>query len=156
MERRRFTREFKLEGVKLIKNCGLSCVRAAHDWGVHQSVLHIFVIPKRRKEHAGSKVSSTLIALVIDCAPDDGLSGLSVLMNTIRRARFQRYGWHIRPLELPEVHDNVWLIAVLVDVMPAALAGVRRPCELRRRSTLIRKGSQRPFGKGGCHVAAVA
>jgi transposase-like protein len=39
MERRRFTREFKLEAVKLIKERGVGYVQAARDLGVHQSVL---------------------------------------------------------------------------------------------------------------------
>ncbi len=39
MERRKFTREFKLEAVRPIEECGVSYVRAALDLGVHQSVL---------------------------------------------------------------------------------------------------------------------
>jgi hypothetical protein len=37
MERRRFTREFKLEGVQPIKDRGVSYVQAAQDLSVHQS-----------------------------------------------------------------------------------------------------------------------
>jgi transposase len=43
MERRKFTREFKLEAVKLIKERGVSYVQAAQDLGVHQSVLRTWV-----------------------------------------------------------------------------------------------------------------
>jgi transposase len=39
MERRRFTREFKLEAVKLIKDRGVSYVQAAQELGGHQSML---------------------------------------------------------------------------------------------------------------------
>lgn len=39
MERRKFTREFKLEAVKLIKERGAGYARAEHDLGVHQTVL---------------------------------------------------------------------------------------------------------------------
>ena len=35
MERRKFTREFKLEAVRLIKNCGVSYVQASQDLSVH-------------------------------------------------------------------------------------------------------------------------
>ena len=35
MERRKFTREFKLEAVKLIKDRGVSYAQAAEDLGVH-------------------------------------------------------------------------------------------------------------------------
>jgi transposase len=39
MERRKFTREFKLEAVKLIKERGVGVAQAARDLGVHQTVL---------------------------------------------------------------------------------------------------------------------
>ena len=43
MERRKFTREFKLEAVKLIKERGVSFSQAAADHGVVQSVLRNWV-----------------------------------------------------------------------------------------------------------------
>jgi transposase len=39
MERRKFTREFKLETVKLIKERGVGYAQASRDLGVHQTVL---------------------------------------------------------------------------------------------------------------------
>ena len=43
MERRKFTREFKLEAVRLIKERGVSYTQASHDLGVHQSQLRGWV-----------------------------------------------------------------------------------------------------------------
>jgi transposase len=43
MERRKFTREFKLEAVKLIKERGVSYAQAARDLDVHQTVLRNWV-----------------------------------------------------------------------------------------------------------------
>lgn len=43
MEGRKFTREFKLEAVKLIQGHGVSYVQAAEDLGVHQSQLRSWV-----------------------------------------------------------------------------------------------------------------
>jgi transposase len=43
MERRRFTREFKLEAVKLIKVRGVSVAQASRDLGVHGTVLRNWV-----------------------------------------------------------------------------------------------------------------
>ena len=43
MGRRKFTREFKLEAVRLIRDRGVSYARAAQDLGVHQSVLRNWV-----------------------------------------------------------------------------------------------------------------
>jgi transposase-like protein len=44
MERRKFTREFKLEAVRLIKDRGVSYVQASRDLGVHPSQLRDWVI----------------------------------------------------------------------------------------------------------------
>src|ERR1700752_658419 len=43
MERRKFTREFKLEAVRLIKERGVSYVQASQDLGVHVSQLRDWV-----------------------------------------------------------------------------------------------------------------
>jgi len=43
MERRKFTREFKLEAVKLIKERGVSVAEASRDLGVHGTVLRNWV-----------------------------------------------------------------------------------------------------------------
>jgi len=43
MERRKFTREFKLEAVRLIKERGVSYTQASADLGVHQSLLRGWV-----------------------------------------------------------------------------------------------------------------
>jgi transposase-like protein len=47
MERRKFTREFKLEAVRLIRDRGLSYTQAARDLSVHQSQLRNWVRPLR-------------------------------------------------------------------------------------------------------------
>ena len=39
MERRKFTREFKVEAVKLIQERGVTVAQAARDLGVHGTVL---------------------------------------------------------------------------------------------------------------------
>ena len=43
MERRKFTREFKFEAVRLIKDRGVSYVQASRDLGVHPSQLRDWV-----------------------------------------------------------------------------------------------------------------
>ena len=43
MERRKFTREFKLEAVRLIRERGVSVTQASGDLGVHQSQLRDWV-----------------------------------------------------------------------------------------------------------------
>lgn len=116
----------------------------------------IFVVPERREEHGGSKIGSTVIASMIDYGLAEGLSGISVVMNTFWLPKFLKYGWRVRPLGLPDVHDDEWLIAVLIDVTPEALAGIRAACGLEHRSALIRRGPLRSFIPGKQDVAAVA
>jgi len=43
MERRTFTREFKLEAVKLVRDRGVTVAQAARDLGVHGNVLRRWV-----------------------------------------------------------------------------------------------------------------
>ena len=43
MERRKFTREFKVETVKLIQERGVTVAQAARDLGVHGTVLRRWV-----------------------------------------------------------------------------------------------------------------
>ena len=43
MERRRYTREFKLEAVKLVRERGVSNAQAARDLGIHGNVLREWV-----------------------------------------------------------------------------------------------------------------
>jgi transposase len=43
MERRKFTREFKLEAVKLVRERGVAVRQAAQDLGVHENVLRKWV-----------------------------------------------------------------------------------------------------------------
>jgi acyl-homoserine lactone synthase len=116
----------------------------------------IFVVPERREERTGSKIGSTVIASMIDYGLEEGLSGISVVMNTFWLPKFLKYGWRVRPLGMPDVHDDEWLIAVLIDVTPEALSGIRSACGLEHRSALVRRGSVRPFVPGKQDVPAVA
>ena len=43
MERRKFTREFKLEAVRLIQERGVTVAQASRDFGVHGTVLRRWV-----------------------------------------------------------------------------------------------------------------
>jgi acyl-homoserine lactone synthase len=116
----------------------------------------IFVVPERHEEHSGSKIGSTVIASMIDYGLQEGLSGISVCMNTFWLPKFLKYGWRVRPLGLPDVHDGEWLIAVLIDVTPQALAGIRAACGLENRSALVWQGAITRFIPGRDHVRALA
>ena len=43
MQRRKFSREFKLEAVRLVKDRGVAVAQAARDLDIHENVLHKWV-----------------------------------------------------------------------------------------------------------------
>ena len=51
--RRRFSQEFKLEAVQLVKGRGVSVAQAARDLGVHENVLRIWVKQLPAEAQAG-------------------------------------------------------------------------------------------------------
>lgn len=115
-----------------------------------------YVAPERREEHKASHVGSTVLASMIEYALQEQLSAVSVLMNTFWLSRFHGYGWRVRPLGLPAVHDDEWLLAAIIDVTPEALAGIRRKCGVEERSALVRVGRCRPLIREERDVPAVA
>jgi acyl-homoserine lactone synthase len=115
-----------------------------------------YVAPERREEHKASRVGSTVLASMIDYALQEGLSAVSVLMNTFWLPRFLGYGWRVQPLGLPDVHDGEWLVAATIDIDSQALAGIRRACGVEERSVLVRVGQQRPIIREKRDVPAVA
>lgn len=50
MQRRKFSREFKIEAVRLVRELGASVAQASRDIDVHENVLR-----KRAKEFGGSE-----------------------------------------------------------------------------------------------------
>lgn len=115
-----------------------------------------YVAPERREEHRASRVGSIVLSSMIDYALHEGLSAVSALMNTYWLPRFLGYGWRVRPLGLPDVHDGEWLVAGTIDISAEALAGIRRAHGLAERSALVRLGVPRPFIREKRDVPAVA
>ena len=58
MERRQFTREFKLEAVRLINQRGVSYAQASKDLGVHPTQLRNWVSMAARNSPATSRTTS--------------------------------------------------------------------------------------------------
>jgi acyl-homoserine lactone synthase len=115
-----------------------------------------YVAPERREEHKASRVGSLVLSSMIDYALQEGISAVSALMNTFWLPRFLGYGWRVRPLGLPDVHDGEWLVAGTIEISPDALAGIRRACALDDRSVLVRRGPQRSLIPERRDVPAVA
>jgi acyl-homoserine lactone synthase len=115
-----------------------------------------YVAPERREEHKASRVGSIVLASMIDYALQEGMSAVSALMNTFWLPRFLGYGWRVRPLGLPDVHDGEWLVAGTIDINAQALAGIRRASGLEERSALVRLGPHQPLIRHMRDVPAVA
>ncbi len=52
MQRRKFSREFKLEAVRLVKDRGVAVAQAARDLDVHENVLRKWLIRQNVPGHA--------------------------------------------------------------------------------------------------------
>ena len=115
-----------------------------------------YVARERREEHKASRVGSLILSSMVDYALQEGLIAVSALMNTFWLPRFLGYGWRVRPLGLPDVHDGEWLVAGTIEITPDALAGIRRACGLQDRSVLVRRGPQRSLMPERRDVPAVA
>ena len=72
MQRRKFSREFKIEAVKLVRERGVSVAQAGRDLGIHENVLRKWVKEFGSDPVQGSKppdmpvVQSTKFQLVIN------------------------------------------------------------------------------------------
>ncbi len=54
MQRRKFSREFKVEAVRLVRDRGVSAAQAARDLDVHENVLRKWVRSLLRRRHGRS------------------------------------------------------------------------------------------------------
>lgn len=113
------------------------------------------VAPERREEHRASRIGSVILVSMVEYALEEGLTAVSALMNTVWLPRFLGYGWRVRPLGLPDLHDGEWLVAATIEISPQALAGVRLACGVPG-SALIRRGPRRPLIRERHDVPAVA
>jgi acyl-homoserine lactone synthase len=75
----------------------------------------IFVIPERRGEHAGPRIETLLLTAIMEYGISIGLTGFSIVLESWWLPRFERYGWRAHPLGLPEMIDDMSVLAVLVD-----------------------------------------
>jgi transposase len=57
--RRKFSREFKFEAVKLVKDRGVSVAQAARDLDVHENVLRKWLAAEVQSESAGAGVAKS-------------------------------------------------------------------------------------------------
>jgi acyl-homoserine lactone synthase len=76
----------------------------------------IFVVPKRRGEHAGPRAEAVIQAAAMEYGLSIGLSAFTIVLESWWLPRLLDQGWVARPLGLPIDIDSMSTVAVMVDV----------------------------------------
>jgi len=76
----------------------------------------IFVVSRRRGEHAGPRAEAVIQAAAMEYGLSIGLSGFTIVLESWWLPRLLDQGWVARPLGLPIDIDSMSTIAVMVDV----------------------------------------
>jgi acyl-homoserine lactone synthase len=76
----------------------------------------IFVVSRRRGEHAGPRAEAVIQAAAMEYGLSIGLSGFTIVLESWWLPRLLDQGWVARPLGLPIDIDSMSTIAVIVDV----------------------------------------
>ena len=86
---------------------------------IHRSDVYelsrIFVVPDRRGEHAGPRIELLLQVAMIEYGISIGLTGFSIVLEAWWLPRFERLGWKLRPLGMPQIIDGMSVLAVLAE-----------------------------------------
>ena len=75
----------------------------------------IFDIPERRGEQASPRIDMLLLTAIMEYGISIGLTGFSIVLESWWLPRFERIGWKAHPLGLPQMIDDMSVLAVLVD-----------------------------------------
>jgi acyl-homoserine lactone synthase len=76
----------------------------------------IFVVPRRRGEHAGPRAEAVIQAAAMEYGLSIGLSAFTIVLESWWLPRLLDQGWVARPLGLPIDIDSMSTIAVMVEV----------------------------------------
>lgn len=76
----------------------------------------IFVVPKKRGEHAGPRYEAVIQAAAMEYGLSIGLSAFTIVLETWWLPRLLDQGWQARPLGLPADINGLSTIAVMVEV----------------------------------------
>jgi acyl-homoserine lactone synthase len=76
----------------------------------------IFVVPKRRGEHAGPRAEAVIQAAAMEYGLSMGLSAFTIVLESWWLPRLLDQGWAARPLGLPIDIDSMSTVAVMVEV----------------------------------------
>jgi acyl-homoserine lactone synthase len=84
----------------------------------------IFVIPRRRGEHAGPRAEAVIQAAAMEYGLSTGLSAFTIVLESWWLPRLLDQGWVARPLGLPVDIDSMATMAVIVDINERAWTNI--------------------------------
>jgi acyl-homoserine lactone synthase len=84
----------------------------------------IFVIPRRRGEHAGPRAEAVIQAAAMEYGLSTGLSAFTIVFESWWLPRLLDQGWVARPLGLPVDIDSMATMAVIVDINERAWTNI--------------------------------
>jgi acyl-homoserine lactone synthase len=90
-----------------------------------------FVVPERRNTHQPCDLGGLLASGVYEHCLNEGYRTITALFETYWLTRLLEFGWHIRPLGLPELMDGYWSIAGAITVNDDGLESVRATWGIR-------------------------
>jgi len=96
------------------------------------------------KDKRDGALNHMLMAAVQEFCLDEGISGISAVMETWWLPRFQQAGFDVHPLGLPALVNGEWTMAGLIDISEGTLSPLRTTAKLYG-PVLVREGPRRPL-----------
>jgi transposase len=132
MQRRKFSREFKLEAVRLVKERGVSIAQAARDLDLHENVLRKWITALAADpEHAFpglGQMKPEQLEIDTGLYQPGGVRGKSYVSLTWRPKNRQQAIFH--PVPSPELAD---IFSCLAPATPPVAAQIFNECEARSK-----------------------
>ncbi|PYF02173.1 acyl-homoserine lactone synthase [Rhodopseudomonas faecalis] len=97
---------------------------------VHRSDIYelsrIFVVPRKRGEHAGPRYEAVIQAAAMEYGLSIGLAAFTIVLETWWLPRLLDQGWQARPLGLPFDINGLSTVAVMVEINDLAWTEICR------------------------------
>jgi acyl-homoserine lactone synthase len=106
----------------------------------------IFVIKERREGRNSGRTAGSIMCGLLEHCLDQGVSGLTAIIETWWLPRFHDMGWTLHPLGLPDLIDGSWTVAVMMPIDEATLDSTRAFHSITA-PVLTQKGPQRPAAR---------
>src|SRR5262245_23489796 len=103
------------------------------------------------KERRCGRTDCRLLAAVQKFALEEGITQLTAVVETWWLPRFQEAGFKVRPLGLPHLVENKWVIAASIEICDETLDRVKSLARIKE-PILLRRGPQQPVREIAAHM----